>query len=200
MLDFWELLGHVVAEDGFRASVLGYENRTPTLDPACECRAIFNPNDFDGMREVVAAAHPEIPMSLIALGEWMLIKTLSPIAGMLGNISAIVKPAMGAAPSQDRQFYQALGLSVIDQTFGAVFGPGNLLGFDLNPADMAVITGLNADQAGFRAAANTFHNVFWGIDCKAWMFTSGASPRLHVHPLDPDEQTLLAQLPAGPQP
>lgn len=194
MLDFWELLGRVVAEDSFRADMIAFDNARPNADQSCTCRVVFNPPDFDGMRAVVATAHPEIPVSLAALGEWMLIKSIAPVGNLLADVAAVVKPAVAASPTTDRQFFQALGLSVIDQTFGDAFDETHTFGFALQPPDIATIKTLNADQAGFRAKCLTFHNTFWTDDCKSWMFASGSSPILHLHLLDPDEQTLFNKL------
>lgn len=201
MLDFWELIGRIAAEDTFRSAMVGFKNTPPTKpsssSDACNgCIVVFLPSDYDRLRAVVAATHPEIPVSMAALGEWMLINTLNPLTTILGDIAKPVKAAIGRAPSADRQFYQALGVSIIDPTFALTFdGAGNKFGFNLNAADLQTIRGLNADTAGFRAASEVFHQLYWSIDCKSWMFAQPSSPANHVHFLDPG-----GERPAPPQP
>jgi hypothetical protein len=204
MLDFWELLGRIAAEDTFRRDLINFKNSLPSAPTAslgsCDgCVTVFAPTDYDNLRGLVQREHPEIPISMAALGEWMLINMLHPLTDVLGNIAAHVAQVIGSSPSTDRQFYQALGLSIIDPIFALTFdGNQNKLGFSLNPSDLNAILKLNADISGFRGASQVFHVLYWDIDCKAWMFAQPSSALNHVHFLDPDEKTALsAQLEAA---
>jgi len=194
MLDFWELLGRVATDGDFRDNMLKSNNGKPDQDQSCDCRVIFGANDYNGLRKVVTDTHPEIPVSLIALGEWMLIKTLSPLTNVLGDVAAAIKNAIGVPASKDRQFYQVLGLSMIDESFAGLFN-GTNYGFTLSGTDRTTIQTLNKDAA-FKAKRKVFHQLFWGTDCKAWMLPStDINATAHAHPLDPDEETLFRALP-----
>jgi hypothetical protein len=174
--------------------MLSFPNTKPVADTRCSCRVLFGANDYTNLRTIVAQAHPEMPVSLAALGEWMVIKTVFSVQQPLQDIAAQIVTVLGSVPTSiDRQFYQVLGLSIIDETFRSTVNNSNL-GFKLSGPDFAAITSLNSNP-DFIAKTKVFHDLVWGSDCKAWMFESAGNVKVrHVHPLDPDETDAFAKL------
>lgn len=173
MVDFWQILGHAVTDDAFRGRLFStFAGKMPAANPdktnpfAC----LFDPNDYNTARGLILTK--VAPVSLMALGEWLVVSMVSPSAQTpLDNIAGVLKGILGkpgaAYVPANEVFYQALGAAIVDTNFRNAFNQnqeGNL-GFNLAQRDRDALAPAIADS-GFIAQAGDFHDVCWDHSCK----------------------------------
>jgi hypothetical protein len=187
MVDFWQILGHAVTDDGFRSSLFStFAGKTPAVNPnktnpfAC----LFDPNDYNTARALVLTKMS--PVSLMALGEWLVVSMLSPTAQTpLDNVAGVLKGYLRAGKAAyvptNEVFYQTLGAAIVDTNFRNAFN-GNQergYGFNLSAPDRAALGPAIADS-GFIAQAGAFHDICWDHSCKDMVLQTTLQPYAHA--------------------
>jgi hypothetical protein len=166
MIDFWEILGRAATDDVLRATMYDtFKGKKPatTANPfAC----LFADSDYDKVRNLLI---PQMgPVSLMALGEWLVVSMLhDDTRPLLDNVSHIAQQILQGFQSTNPVFYQALGAGIVDTAFRDVFNrnqEGNF-GFRLNATDRNALAPVFLDGS-FSAQSGQFHDTAWGETCK----------------------------------
>lgn len=184
MIDFWEILGHAAIDNRFRKKLYTtFAGKMPIADPvnkdnlyACK----FADDDYNAARELVITKMG--PVSLMALGEWLVVSVLHPNSeASLDNVAAIVQRHLGEYQPDSPTFYQALGACIVDTSFRNEFNRGNeaACGFRLSPNDRKILAQIAQDQ-GFEAQAGRFHDIDWDCSCKDMCLQWGEQPYAHA--------------------
>jgi hypothetical protein len=168
MIDFWSILGHASTDDAFRTQLYTYTNSyppvaAPNVPPAppnvYACR--FDNRDYGAARKDISAKIG--PVSLMAIGEWFVIcKIHSSTKPDFDTVSGTVQAILGGYASTDPQFYQALGVLILDSEFRSDFNRGNegAYGFALSAPDRATLANLVGNGA-FQSQAGKLQNDNW---------------------------------------
>jgi hypothetical protein len=182
MIDFWEILGHVVTNDEFRKQM--YEPFVHTKPKAVEGNAyacLFDPEDYSKAREI--ALQRVRPVSMMALGEWLVLATLARgCRGRLDGVADVVQRLLDGYRSASPLFYRTLGISIVDPNFKGCFEGGGerAYGFDLDPVDRDRLAAVIGDPEGeFGAAAEHFKSGGWDQSCKDMCFVWDDYPYAH---------------------
>jgi hypothetical protein len=169
MVDFWEIIGRVVTNDAFRAAM--YSNfagsaASPNPDGENIFSCLFADEDYMAARTLVLTQMG--PVSLMALGEWLVVSILRrKYKSDLDNVSAGAQELLHGYVSMNALFYQTLGAAIVDAKFLQAFNQGQeaQYGFRLRPPDRAALAGVLGD-ANFAGACGKFHDETWDDTCK----------------------------------
>jgi hypothetical protein len=182
MIDFWEILGHAAVNDGFRNNLyaaFAKSKAAPDDDNAYAC--MFADADYDAARKLVVAEIGH-PISLMALGEWLVVSIVHPDSRpTLDTVAARVQGMLKGYNSTDPVFYQTLGASIVDAGFQDEFNQGKEpnYGFNLSQADRAALVPVIADGT-FQHQAGGFKAIPWDAACKDMVIQSLGEPYAHA--------------------
>jgi hypothetical protein len=183
MIDFWEILGRAVTDDGFRNKMYDAFAKTepkPNPNERNKYACMFANVDYDSARELVVAKMG--PVSLMGLGEWLVVSALHPKSrALLNNTAGIVQQILHGYNSTSPVFYQTLGASIVDSGFRDKFNAESEsdYGFVLSSADRAALTPVVSDGA-FGLECDKFHELAWDEACKDMVIQSQGEPYAHA--------------------
>jgi hypothetical protein len=180
MIDFWEILGRAATDDVFRNTMYDSFNGKQPAATANPFACLFADADYDTVRNLVI---PRIgPVSLMALGEWLVVSMLHDnTRPLLNNVSQIAQQILTGYQSTNPVFYQALGAGIVDTGFRDAFNLAQeeAFGFRLNAADRNALAPVLADGA-FSAQSGQFHDSAWGETCKDMCLQNVGSRYAHA--------------------
>jgi hypothetical protein len=181
MIDFWEILGHVATDDPFRDRMYDtFAGKRPQPDATNKFACLFADQDYDTARGLVISRMG--PVSLMALGEWLVVSMLHPESRpLLNTVSQISQRILNGYQSNSPLFYQALGVAIVDTGFRDAFNQGNepAFGFRLQQADRDALGPLLAD-GGFSGQCGKFHDLNWKDSCKDMCIQNQNHPYAHA--------------------
>ncbi len=173
MLDFWESMGRVVAnENGLRDLLLGDAELTSPNE------AVMSADLVTGTKRVESWSIPTAkygklegllsqyltykPVSAFSLGEWLRVLP-SAKASDFGGVPKTEVNLTG----RSAQFYAGLGAITVDDTFAAAFAADPATKFPLvtDAADVTDLQQIASDTNGFGDAAIAFCEGFWPPPC-----------------------------------
>ena len=183
MIDFWEILGHTATDDAFRKTMYQtFAGKKPAQNPdgdnnfAC----LFADADYDTVRGLVVAKMG--PVSLMALGEWLVVSMLHPDSQpLLDNLGGTTQHLLAGYTSTNPLFYQTLGAAMVDSSFRDQFNANNekAYGFNLPAADRTTLAKVIGDNT-FAAQAGIFHDSTWDDSCKDMCIQWPVHPYAHA--------------------
>lgn len=181
MLDAWEIIGRMLTDDDFRASVY---KAAPRKHPAINktTRAEFAERDFTRMRDAVTAVIKDRPVSLAGLGEilWPLVNNTRAFRDSIKKLTKIIEAGGVDTERDDPYFYVALGAMVVDPNLRGTlisespFTPFDDFGFtSLSEDDRAALVSIFSfmdprtvsAEAAADSASNDICETEWGSDC-----------------------------------
>ena len=181
MVDFWEMLGHVATDNAFRDTMYDtFAGKQPQPDNDNKFACLFADDDYGAVRNLVASRMG--PVSLMALGEWLVVSMLHPESRpLLDAVAQNVQALLNGYRSNNPIFYQTLGAAIVDTGFRDEFNAlneGNY-GFHPNQADRDALAAVIGD-GGFGAQAGKFHNNTWDETCKDMCIQNQGHPYAHA--------------------
>ena len=149
----------------------------PSGDPyAC----LFDNADYDKARALVVGK--VAPVSLMALGEWLVVSILHPKSRpQFDVVAGIAQGALATYGSADPAFYRTLGAAIVDNEFRSQFNQTNErnYGFNLNGADRNALSTVIGD-GGFNLQTQKLHDDNWPDGCKDMLIQSTGHPYAHA--------------------
>lgn len=183
MIDFWEIIGRTVVDDPFRNqmfSAFAQSKAAANPDQGNTFACLFSDADYDQARQLVLGKMG--PVSLLALGEWLVVSVLHRDSQpSLDNVAKIVQGSLKGYTSADPLFYQTLGAAVVDSGFRDEFNNNGekAFGFNLSANDRQALAPIIAD-GGFGTQSSTFHDDTWDDACKDMVIQSQGHPYAHA--------------------
>ena len=189
MMDFWEMIGRMVTDKAFFTDLMAFPMKTYHLGSNQRASIPADPasgsahNDYSLLRQIVQPRMPDVPLSLMALGEmlWGLTNTMF---RQKAEVVSVKIGKLNLPQPQDHFFYVALGLMILDDDLRAdlINDKWDQLGFRLvNPVDRTTLKSfmdinLNPDMVD---TIRMFCHTLWPSECndklKEWT--------QHTHPV-----------------
>lgn len=181
MIDFWEIMGHATTDDAFRDKMYEtFAGKLPESDDTNKFACRFADADYDIARDLVISKVG--PVSLMALGEWLVVSMLHPESRPLLNaVAKTTQQILKGYQSPNPIFYQALGAAIVDTGFRDEFNQRKeqAYGFRLAQADRNALAPLLAD-GGFSGQSGRFHDTTWDDTCKDMCIQNQNDPYAHA--------------------
>jgi hypothetical protein len=199
MVDFWEVFGRMLTDDDFRGELYRKCQDTPYRIgievPGFDNKGLdIAYRKYDAARKIVAEVITDGPVSLMTLGELLMILSCEHFRGLATNLAAKIQNTINTAGGS-KLFYIAIGCMMLDGQVLSAFANdvfddiqfGGLSGLERD-----ALSTLAADPSVFKAASVACHE-FWGTACTDTYAYYPAQGRLrdafafsrshHMHPI-----------------
>jgi hypothetical protein len=171
MVDFWEVFGRMLTNDDFRKDLFGTCPDTPYPSgievPGFNNLGLDIPyEEYKAARGVVATVMTDAPVSLMTLGELLMVLSCPHFRVLAKDLARKIKDTGVDATDRNKLFYIALGCMMLDPQVMSAFAGGGFnhiqFGGLSNPErdDLKKLTRDPVPQAAVDACAE-----FWGTAC-----------------------------------
>ena len=197
MNDFWQAFGRLAADDKFRNAVY---KQFPVYNYEYDSNKkgiVIDEKYYDDLRKIIVGKMPQVPMSLMALGEILMCVSTDLFRDGFSELVDSIKATGIKLRNRSPLFYTALGLLLIDGPIVLAFAKGgnyfNRLQFGrLTKLERRDIVTIARDNTIILHASGVCYN-YWSSGC----YSQYSYYANHIHPTPKYPPT---PMPKGRQP